>query len=74
MIRISLVSAHLNSPMHCALSNTKYSNWRTMKPCASCKATLDELWNADYNIVKNRRTVDKLASDSVFVEEGDTLA
>ncbi|CAN0573983.1 unnamed protein product, partial [Laminaria digitata] len=59
--------------MHSAWSNTKCSNWQTKKPCPSCKVTLNQLGNANFDVVKNRRTADGLASDLAFVEAGATL-
>ncbi|CAN0079878.1 unnamed protein product [Laminaria digitata] len=73
MVRMGLLTAHLDSPMHSAWSNTKCSNWQTKKPCPSCKVTLNQLGNANFDVVKNKRTADGLASDIAFVEAGATL-
>lgn len=71
---MGLLSAHLDSPMHSAWSNTKRSNWQTKKPCPSCKVTVGELGNENFDIVKNRRTADGLASVIAFVKSGETRA
>lgn len=57
---MGLLSAHLDSPMHSAWSNTTNSNWQAKKPWPPFKVAVGELGNEKFDIVKNKRTADGL--------------
>lgn len=72
LVRMGLLTANLDSPMHSKWSGTKCSGGKTHKPCSTCNCTRRDLANEDYPVKQRRRTDDQLEDDLAYVLGGST--
>ncbi|CAB1115091.1 unnamed protein product [Ectocarpus sp. CCAP 1310/34] len=61
LVRLGLLTANLDSPMHSLWANQKHHNAKTT--CQACVVPRRDLGNPKYDIVKNARTADGLKED-----------
>ncbi|CAN0353500.1 unnamed protein product [Scytosiphon promiscuus] len=57
LVRMGLLSASLDSPMHSAWTNRKCHNKKTFRCCQACRVTRRNLGNHKYDVVKNAYSV-----------------
>ncbi|CAM9285430.1 unnamed protein product [Ectocarpus sp. 13 AM-2016] len=63
LVRLGLLTANLDSPMHSLWTNQKHHNAKTERACQACVVPRRDLGNPKYDIVKNARTADGLRED-----------
>ena len=71
-VRMGLLTAMVDSPVHSAMTNTKGSNAFTKHPCAACNISHEELkdWQCDFQ--RMRRTGEGIDADIAYAEAGST--
>ena len=71
-VRMGLLTAMVDSPVHSAMTNTKGSNASTKHPCAACNISHEELkdWQCDFQ--RKRRTAEGIDADIAYAEAGST--
>ncbi|CAM9467122.1 unnamed protein product [Ectocarpus sp. 4 AP-2014] len=67
LVRISLLTANLDSPMHSLWTNQEHHNPKTERACQACTVPMKDLGNPRYDIVKNARSTDGLREDPALV-------
>lgn len=72
LVRMGLLTANLDSPMHSKWSGTKCSNAKTHKFCSMCTCTRKDIANDKFPVQKKGRTDDQLKADLAYVLAGDT--
>lgn len=74
LVRMGLLTASLDSPMHSAWTNTKLCNGKTQLSCQACMVPRESLGDPLYDFSKNRRTADGLQEDLAAVASAATSA
>lgn len=71
-VRMGLLTAMVDSPVHAAMTNTKGSNAKTKHPCAACNISHDDLKDSQCNFNRMRRTAEGIDADIAYAEAGRT--